>query len=152
MADSPSIYFLHDGECIKIGYSANPRSRVSSLQTACSRLVRLLGTISGSEEDEKRLHERFAHLRVRGEWFRAHSELTEFIKSRCGYAHVPQMKCAKDLDWCHVCGERNNRNAELWWPDNAEHEKIVFQREAVAAGRYLRICEKCIGRLGDIIS
>ena len=38
-------------------------------------------------------------------------------------------------DWCHVCGSREDAQADVWYPENAEHSKDDQ--------RYIRICEQC---------
>ena len=64
------IYVISDGEHHKIGYTAgDPKDRLQMLQTGSSRALSLVTTLPGEMSDEKRLHARFAHVRVRGEWF-----------------------------------------------------------------------------------
>jgi hypothetical protein len=41
-------------------------------------------------------------------------------------------------DWCHVCGYRSNTNADVWYPENAEHEK-----DRIGTKKYVRICLEC---------
>lgn len=64
------IYFLTDGECIKVGYSIQPVSRKKLLQIGSSRELRLLATIPGTKAIEAALHGRLYHRKERGEWFR----------------------------------------------------------------------------------
>ncbi len=63
------IYFVTDGEAIKIGISGDPLGRIKNMQTGSPRELRLLAAIAGSEAAETELHRKFAHLNVRGEWF-----------------------------------------------------------------------------------
>jgi hypothetical protein len=64
------IYFISDGDRVKIGYTArNPHRRLKQLQTGSSRRLYLLAAMPGTMADERALHERFASLRVSGEWF-----------------------------------------------------------------------------------
>ncbi len=81
-ADS-QVYFIQasDGGPIKIGVTTNLRSRLKSLQTGHAVPVCVLLSLSGDEADERRLHARFAHLRMSGEWFRPEPELLSFIES-----------------------------------------------------------------------
>lgn len=77
------VYFI---ECpsqglIKIGYAAKPEARFYSLITMNAADIRRLATMGGGRVKEAELHIRFAHLRVHGEWFRAESELMDFIIS-----------------------------------------------------------------------
>lgn len=76
------VYFITDGELIKIGYSGAPEVRLSDLQTHSGRELEILKTIPGTYEDERRLHTQFSHLRVRGEWFQSDPELLDFIAGR----------------------------------------------------------------------
>jgi len=38
-------------------------------------------------------------------------------------------------DWCHVCGYRRHDLADIFYPNNAEHDK--------ANSKYIRICTDC---------
>jgi hypothetical protein len=76
------VYFIQAGEGgpIKIGYSANPRDRMASLQTASSVRLKLLGVVPGAGANEQALHERFGDLRTNGEWFLPSARLLGFIE------------------------------------------------------------------------
>jgi len=74
-------YFVRDGDVIKIGYSAHPARRINTLQSGIARPLEVLAVVGMEIADEFSLHQQFAHLRVRGEWFRAEPELIEFIES-----------------------------------------------------------------------
>jgi predicted XRE-type DNA-binding protein len=58
------------GGLVKIGYSANPALRLSKLRSDNPADMRLLGLIEGTPGTEAALHDRFAALHDRGEWFR----------------------------------------------------------------------------------
>lgn len=75
------IYFITDGEYIKIGFSDAPELRIATLQTASPRELRILAIMPGDTLKEVELHNRFSHLRVRGEWFVAEDELIEFANT-----------------------------------------------------------------------
>jgi hypothetical protein len=66
------VYLIasEDSGLIKIGSAANPVTRLRSLQTGSAERLHLVCTLEGSRVEEAELHRRFAHLRVRGEWFR----------------------------------------------------------------------------------
>ena len=68
------VYFVHFGDRIKIGYTANFKQRMKVIPHD-----QVLATIPGTPSTEKRLHRRFDHLRITGEWFRADGELLRFI-------------------------------------------------------------------------
>jgi hypothetical protein len=41
-----------------------------------------------------------------------------------------------NTDSCHICGERHYATVDIFYPENAEHDK--------SEKRYLRICSSCI--------
>lgn len=43
-------------------------------------------------------------------------------------------------DWCHLCGIRSNKFAEISYPENAEHSQ---NRYVQGKGKFLRICLTC---------
>ncbi len=48
-------------------------------------------------------------------------------------------------DWCHVCGcRRQIAFADVWRPQNAEHERDPGRR-----AQYLRVCRACLQTLAD---
>jgi len=76
------VYFImsEENKEIKIGFTVGPvEKRLSSLQTAHPYKLQLLGTIPGTTEDEKSLHEQFANIRLQGEWFKPHVDLLAFV-------------------------------------------------------------------------
>lgn len=79
---SSAIYFVRAGRAghIKIGSASDVVARIKMLQTGCPDELQLLGAMAGNAAMERRLHEQFAHLRVRGEWFEATDELLRFIQ------------------------------------------------------------------------
>ena len=73
------VYFLDDGDFIKIGWAVDPETRWRDLQTGSARHHQLLGSTPGTLLDERNLHRKFAHLKHRGEWFKKEPELLSFI-------------------------------------------------------------------------
>lgn len=61
------------GECVggpvKVGYSKRPELRLTKIRADNVSAMRLLGVIPGDRAVEADLHERFALLHIRGEWF-----------------------------------------------------------------------------------
>jgi len=53
---------------IKIGFSKNPKYREITLQSQEPE-IQLLKSVPGSKRQEKELHTRWRHRRIRGEWF-----------------------------------------------------------------------------------
>lgn len=83
------VYFMRCGPYIKIGYSVNPRTRLSQLRsdpTKCPAdidrsTIELVQTEPGGRNREYQLHQQFKHLHHFGEWFTEAPELTEYIES-----------------------------------------------------------------------
>lgn len=75
------IYFLHapSARAIKIGISIDIDKRIQSLRSGSPVSLTLLGTIAGGADEEKEIHNRWAHIRMHGEWFSATSELLDDI-------------------------------------------------------------------------
>jgi len=73
-------YFVRDGDAIKIGSSIRPQKRVEAIQTGSPRTIELLAIVPQSVADEFTTHQKFAHLRSRGEWFRAEPDLLDYIE------------------------------------------------------------------------
>lgn len=65
----PGITYIVVGDVgrVKIGRTKNLEARISALQTAHGIQLRLLRQIP--IDCEKALHKRYAHLRLKGEWF-----------------------------------------------------------------------------------
>lgn len=69
-----TIYLIRAGESgpVKIGYARSVREarmRIDTLQTGHWEILRVLRLWEGDMGDERRMHVRFADLRIRGEWF-----------------------------------------------------------------------------------
>jgi hypothetical protein len=73
------VYFIGHSSAVKIGVTIDVERRLRMLQIGSAEPLRLLATMAGVHRDERRLHRRFAHLRLTGEWFRADPELLSFI-------------------------------------------------------------------------
>lgn len=74
------VYFITDGEAIKIGKANNPKSRLAGLQTSHHKPLRFLATMPGGSELERELHRVFSAYRIRGEWFKDCKDIRDFIK------------------------------------------------------------------------
>lgn len=84
-ADAPPrnvIYFIQCGTegPIKIGYSAKLRTRFADLQMAHHEQLYLLAWVEADQSLERVLHQRFAKIRIRGEWFKPHHPVKDFIR------------------------------------------------------------------------
>lgn len=77
------VYFItcEPDEYVKIGWAKhNPANRMRTLQTGCPEALRLMAYFPGSQDDERRLHETFAELQYRGEWFLVQHKLRDLIE------------------------------------------------------------------------
>jgi len=77
-----TVYFVRDGEFVKIGTTTRSvAGRLGDMKTGNPRGAefRLLGTIEAGPTRESELHEKFRHLHHYREWFRADSELIDWI-------------------------------------------------------------------------
>ena len=65
------IYFIRQENTgfVKIGYSANPVKRLSTLQVANPNKLYILGIAKGNVDDEWAYQKRYFEYFVRGEWF-----------------------------------------------------------------------------------
>ena len=81
-------YFIRAGASIKIGAATDFKKRLTALQTAHERPLEVLAVVPASAAPEYEVHQQFAHLRLRGEWFRADRELLQFIEGLVA-AHEP---------------------------------------------------------------
>jgi len=80
---STYIYFIQmgPGGPIKIGQSVYPPKRLAALQTGSPQVLRILATVRVGQNSnlENELHQKFAHLRMAGEWFSPGEDLLEHI-------------------------------------------------------------------------
>lgn len=78
----PQVYFIGGPSGpIKIGISKNPKRRLHGLQTTSPYHLKILATKPGDIEEERRLHSKFAHLRLKGEWFQRSQEILDEMMS-----------------------------------------------------------------------
>lgn len=74
------VYFIQaESGPIKIGVAYDPAERLAGLQIAHFEQLSLRATLSGGLALETDLHSRFAHLNIRGEWFRPAPDLLAVI-------------------------------------------------------------------------
>ena len=79
------VYFIQSANGtgpIKIGYTRTPYNRVREIQRMSPYKLTLLKVIEGDKEHESKLHLRFRHIRLHGEWFEPDDSLIEFIKDQ----------------------------------------------------------------------
>jgi hypothetical protein len=74
------LYFVSAGAAIKIGRTTNFPNRLRFIQGHNHEKVECLGLFEGQGWRERRLHRRFADMRLRGEWFERCPEILAEIK------------------------------------------------------------------------
>jgi hypothetical protein len=84
------VYFLRAGDAIKIGFSIEPNQRKSGLQVGNPVELETLATVSVNKITEREAKDKFNHLKIRGEWFRAEPELLDFIAGFARRRPAPQ--------------------------------------------------------------
>ena len=69
------VYWLSDGEHVKIGFSSYPAQRIRELQTGNGRPLSLVALEAAAPAREGELHRFFSEKRRAGEWFLFDSEM-----------------------------------------------------------------------------
>lgn len=69
--DAPGfVYCIGEaGRQVKVGYSNNPKRRLDNIRVASPIEVQMIALVPGSIDDERDMHDKISHLRIRGEWF-----------------------------------------------------------------------------------
>ncbi len=95
------IYFIQSnrGGPIKIGHCINMESRLKTLQTAHPYTLKVIAFFKTKDnEAERKMHYRFRHLHLRGEWYRPEKSLLEFIDNIHGTNYPPTIQSCKHCD------------------------------------------------------
>jgi hypothetical protein len=92
----------------------------------------LLGTVPGSTEIERQYHQRFAHLREQGEWFRADPELLTAIDAE---RSAPLEASAMDYHDAY----KGFREVAKQLPKTLEFsaDQVLFRLNQLSENRYL---------------
>ncbi|MFE7398834.1 GIY-YIG nuclease family protein [Streptomyces sp. NPDC057557] len=76
----PIVYFLLNGDRVKIGYTTNLLVRITALSL---RRENVILALDGGRDLEARLHRRFREHRIRStEWFNFGKEIQEYARAR----------------------------------------------------------------------
>ena len=88
------VYLFHDRQAgrVKIGCTTDIAGRKAAVEYAVGGELDVIGLVAGDEVKEQELHRRFAHLHLKGEWFRAALELWVFALDEA-YDFVPALPC-----------------------------------------------------------
>lgn len=86
-----------DDGSVKIGFTADvtPRRRLAKMQTDNHERLTVLRWLEGDENTEAALQTRYAHLRLRGDWFR----FCETMLGEVGVADVQPTAPTPALQW-----------------------------------------------------
>jgi hypothetical protein len=110
------VYFIAAPELrrVKIGYARDLPRRLSALQVSSPCPLVLVAAVATDDPAglERKLHKRFAHLRIQGEWFGLTDELDEEmsrydVEPKSGHRHRPwltQDVGGRVVGVCRDCG------------------------------------------------
>ncbi len=73
------VYFISDGQRVKIGVTRDLPGRLKKLQTGNPLPLTVVKTVIGDQTEEYDLHQRFATYRLHGEWFRREGALADYL-------------------------------------------------------------------------
>jgi DNA-binding XRE family transcriptional regulator len=73
------IYFIKQGDYVKIGFTNRFKTRLSQLQVSSPIKLEVLAIVEGDKSDELKFHNQFKHIASNGEWFMQCDELNSFI-------------------------------------------------------------------------
>lgn len=82
-SDRGHVYVVGFAGYVKIGWSRGARRRLTRIAEMAPEELVVYALIAGTPETERELHRRFAHLRLRGEWFSHRGELVGWIAGGC---------------------------------------------------------------------
>jgi len=80
------VYFIKQGNYVKIGRARNVKRRIRRLQTASPVKLELIHTKESNSDQrtEKSLHNKFKADRVEGEWFNISKKMKRFLLKQDG--------------------------------------------------------------------
>jgi hypothetical protein len=73
------VYFMRSGDFIKIGFSADPKSRLHAMLTSNPAGIEIVRIVKGTKKTEREYHERFRAYRHHREWFRLEGGLKDWL-------------------------------------------------------------------------
>lgn len=80
------VYYIACTETnrVKIGFTAgDPMDRLRALRTGAPTHIRLMAMHWGTQKEERKLHKKFDHLRLHGEWFAMAEDLAMHMFGIC---------------------------------------------------------------------
>ena len=122
------IYFIKQGDYVKIGFTSRFKKRFQQLQVSSPIKLEVLGLIKGDKVDEKNYHDAFKHISSNGEWFFYNDEIERFVDA-----------LDKDLMWKYGLTEEKlspiglikQTRLEKNWSMEELGEKLGITKQAV---------------------
>lgn len=114
---STCVYFLYSAGHIKIGKSIyGGFARCAELASLTPVPVSILFTIPGDFKTERQLHNQFAELRTKGEWFVLRPMLRQYIKTHLAQkvGGLTRLQVAEDRFSAWL-----SEQVAIWTADNA---------------------------------
>lgn len=80
-AKNGSVYFIRDvtNDCIKVGHSRDPITRLSTLQVGNSNRLHLVGLVAAEFAIEQHIHRQLMEGHALGEWFYDRGIVTQWL-------------------------------------------------------------------------
>jgi DNA polymerase IIIc chi subunit len=128
------VYFIYaqNSEKIKIGYTEDITARFANIQTCCPEELSLLVTAEGGEALEQKLHRKFKHLRVHGEWFKSDDAIWKLIfELRETGGHMKNTPVVESLDLVERIKKRAEKRKEKndrWRDYQREHMRMKREK------------------------
>jgi len=158
-----AVYFIQDGDNVKIGSARDPRKRLESLQGGNPNQLTLIAVQEGGLRDEMELHKRFDEHRIgRSEWFRFVDSLKDYALTSMAGLNITTKRADPEayreaLPAIAPKAERSGENVAI---AHARLPKELFEEVVKLAGEqgvssYIRkllmdkvvvTCKKCDGR------
>lgn len=113
------IYFIRNGEYIKIGVADNPWSRLTSFQIGNPSELELLAVAPGSFEEESVYHNMLHRYHKRGEWYQATEPVLELVQSVREKYHKIQTRPVMGLNSKPLPKRDKNKRAPHMTPVDA---------------------------------
>lgn len=126
------VYFLTDGEYIKIGIATNLKNRVAKLQTGNARKIKILKIIDGYRCLEKKLHNIFISYRLEGEWFNITEQQIDNV--------LQELYLTKSIDSFEI---KNEKSRGVWSNDGVSKQ---LYSSLTDASKSTGVCHTAISR------
>jgi hypothetical protein len=120
----------------KIGVSAKPHGRLTTVAGHSPVCVRLVAMWPGSTQDERRLHERFSDYRRFREWFEIAGDLEAFILEQRGVGvdNIPSwtgLRHANGDAWLAARRQQQAMSLKMAWKQGrVQRSRFVLEQSA----------------------